>query len=86
MKFSIMLLRDINHNSLYVAKGCLVNKIASKVLRRDDDDDDNWLTCSYSSVIAFGSSCLWNHIMYRMWKRQDFCFKAFAAKYCAFVP
>lgn len=44
------------------------------------------LTCSYSSVIAFGSSCLWNHIMYLVWNLQDCFFKAFAAKYCALVP
>ena len=44
------------------------------------------VTCSNSSLIVFGSSCLWNHIMYLEWNLHDFCFRAFAAKYCAFVP
>ena len=44
------------------------------------------LTISYSSVMAFGSSCLWNHIMYFVWNLHDCFFSAFAAKYCAFVP
>ena len=45
-----------------------------------------FLTISYSSVMAFGSSCLWNHIMYFVWNLQDCFFRAFAAKYCALVP
>lgn len=43
-------------------------------------------TCSNSSVICFGSSCRWNHIMYFVWNRHDCFFNAFAAKYWAFVP
>ena len=31
----------------------------------------NRLTCSYSSLIIFGSSCLWNHIMYFVWNLHD---------------
>lgn len=44
------------------------------------------LTCSNSSVMVLGSSCLWNHIMYLVWNRQDCFFRALAARYCAFVP
>lgn len=44
------------------------------------------LTCSNSSVMVLGSSCLWNHIMYLVWKRHDCFFRALAARYCAFVP
>lgn len=44
------------------------------------------LTCSNSSVMVLGSSCLWNHIMYLVWNRHDCFFKALAARYCAFVP
>lgn len=44
------------------------------------------LTCSKSSVIDFGSSWRWNHIMYLVWNLQDCFFKAFAAKYWALVP
>jgi len=43
-------------------------------------------TCSNSSLIVLGSSWRWNHIMYLEWNLHDFCFSAFAAKYCAFVP
>ena len=44
------------------------------------------LTCSNSSVMVLGSSCLWNHIMYLVWNRQDCFFRALAARYWAFVP
>ena len=44
------------------------------------------LTCSNSAVMVLGSSCLWNHIMYLVWNRQDCFFRALAARYCAFVP
>lgn len=44
------------------------------------------LTCSNSSVMVLGSSCLWNHIMYLVWNRHDCFFRALAARYCAFVP
>ena len=44
------------------------------------------LTCSNSSLIIFGSSCLWNHIMYLVWNLQLCFFKALAARYWALVP
>lgn len=44
------------------------------------------LTCSNSSVMVLGSSCLWNHIMYLVWNRHDCFFRALAARYCALVP
>ena len=43
-------------------------------------------TCSYSSVIVLGSSCLWNHIMYFVWNLHDCFFSALAARYWALVP
>lgn len=44
------------------------------------------LTCSNSSVMVLGSSCLWNHIIYLVWNRHDCFFRALAARYCALVP
>ena len=52
----------------------------------DETQETDWLTCSNSSVIVFGSSWRWNHIMYLVWKRQDFNLRARAAMNCAFVP
>ena len=46
----------------------------------------NCLTCSYSSLIILGSSCLWNHIMYLVWNLQLCFLRALAARYCALVP
>lgn len=43
-------------------------------------------TCSNSSVIVLGSSCLWNHIMYLVWNLHDCFFRALAARYWALVP
>ena len=44
------------------------------------------LTCSYSSLMIFGSSCLWNHIIYLVWNLQLCFLRALAARYCALVP
>lgn len=54
--------------------------------RRQGGAKGGALTCSNSSVMVLGSSCLWNHIMYLVWNRQDCFFRALAARYCAFVP
>ena len=43
-------------------------------------------TCSNSSVIVLGSSCLWNHIMYLVWNLHDCFFRALADRYWALVP
>ena len=43
-------------------------------------------TCSYSSLIILGSSCLWNHIMYLVWNLQLCFLRALAARYWALVP
>lgn len=53
---------------------------------RVDGAQGGALTCSNSSVMVLGSSCLWNHIMYLVWNRHDCFFRALAAKYCALVP
>lgn len=43
-------------------------------------------TCSNSSVIVLGSSCLWNHIIYLVWNLHDCFFRALADRYWALVP
>lgn len=48
--------------------------------------NERGLTCSNSSVMVLGSSCLWNHIMYLVWNLQDCFFRALAARYWALVP
>lgn len=40
-----------------------------------------YCTCSNSSVIVLGSSCLWNHIMYLVWNLHDCFFRALADRY-----
>lgn len=44
-----------------------------------------YVPCSYSSVATFGSSCLWNHVLYFLWYLHDCFFNSFAAKYCWYV-
>ena len=36
--------------------------------------------------MVFGSSCLWNHIIYLVWNLHDCFFSALAARYWALVP
>lgn len=86
MKISVYYWSSLGNRSRFLSVWCPMNTTQVAVqgvccVRRGAE-----LTCSNSSVMVLGSSCLWNHIMYLVWNRHDCFFKALAARYWALVP